>query len=237
MSPKTLPKPPNAGFGRAGRLLAVAGLAAVTAGCMTSRIQQERIASTGIDAGDSLVILARSYHTGNSTEEDFVDCVSKRLQKQHRELKIYDDDQFLDDFYPWFEPRTEPTSTKELPDLLQTKAVSTALAQAGIRYIVWLEGETDYRDGGGGISCAVGPGALGCFGLTWYEEGAVYEASVWDLRSLRSAGRVATDINGMSMIPALVIPVPLVAPTQTTACKRLADQLTVFIDDEAVSGP
>lgn len=220
---------------RIGRAALLALAAAASAGCMTARVEQERTGATGIEEGEAMVILARSYHTGNSTEEDFVDCVSDRLKGQRKELKIYDDDQFLDDFYPYFEPRTEPTSTQELPELLQSEVVSTALAQAGIRYIVWLEGETDFRDGGGGISCAVGPGALGCFGLTWYEEGATYEAAVWDLRSLRSAGRVSTDVNGMSMIPAIVIPVPLVAPTQTTACKRLADQLTVFIDGTAAS--
>lgn len=219
------------------RSTVAAVLALALAGCMTSRIEQERTASTGLEDGESMVVLARSYHTGNSTEEDFVDCVSKQLQKRKRGVNVYDDDQFLDDFYPWFEPRTEPTSAKDLPGLLQAEAVSTALAQAGIRYIVWLEGETDYRDGGGGISCAVGPGAMGCFGLTWYEEGAVYEASVWDLKSLRSAGRVAADVNGMSMIPAVVIPVPLVAPTQTTACKRLAEQLTVFIDGGVAAAP
>ena len=220
------------GVGRAA-VLAVA--AAASAGCMTARIEQERTAATGIESGEAMVILARSYHTGNSTEEDFVDCVSDRLKNKREELKVYDDDQFLDDFYPYFEPRTEPTSAQDLPDLLQSETVSKALAQAGIRYIVWLEGETDFRDGGGGISCAVGPGALGCFGLTWYEEGAVYEAGVWDLKSPRPAGRVSTDVNGMSMIPAIVIPVPLVAPTQTTACKRLADQLTVFIDGTAAA--
>ncbi len=231
-----VPGPDRApGIKGVGRAAVLAVAAAASAGCMTARIEQERTAATGIESGEAMVILARSYHTGNSTEEDFVDCVSDRLKDRREELKIYDDDQFLDDFYPYFEPRTEPTSAQELPDLLQSQTVSTALAQAGIRYIVWLEGETDFRDGGGGISCAVGPGALGCFGLTWYEEGAVYEAAVWDLKSLRSAGRVSTDVNGMSMIPAIVIPVPLVAPTQTTACKRLADQLTVFIDGTAAA--
>lgn len=229
--------PTRRGPSRQVALAALAAWSLAAAGCMTARVDQERTASTGLADGEAMVILARSYHTGNATEEDFVDCVSKRLTRQRKGLSIYDDDEFLDDFYPWFEPRTEPTSASELPDLLQTRAVSTALAEAGIRYIVWLEGETDVTDGGGGISCAVGPGAAGCFGLTWYEEGAIYEASVWDLKSLRSAGRVEADVSGMSMIPAVIIPVPLVAPTQTTACKRLADQLTVFIDDTVVASP
>ena len=214
---------------------AVRALTAVASGvlasaCMTSRIEQERHAATGVADGESMVILARSYHTGNSTEEDFVDCLAKNLSGGRAGFHVYDDDQFLDDFYPWFEPRTEPVSTAQLPDILQTAAVSTALAEAGIRYIVWLEGATDILDGGGGISCAVGAGAIGCFGLTWYENGASYEASVWDLKALRSAGQVSADINGMSMIPAVVVPVPLIAPTQTTACKRLANQLTVFLN-------
>ncbi len=223
--------------GRCARSIFVALACLAAGGCMTSRVEQERMAATGISEGEAMVILARSYHTGNSTESDFVDCVSKRLQRRRDEIRIYDDDQFLDDFYPWFEPRTEPTSASDLPDLLQTRAVSSALAERGIRYIVWLEGETDFTDGGGGISCAVGPGAMGCFGLTWYEDGGSYEAAVWDLKALRSAGRVSADVNGMSMIPALVIPVPLIAPTQTTACKQLAEQLTVFIDGTAVMSP
>ena len=57
-----------------------------------------------------------------------------------------------------------------------------------------------------------------------------YQASVWDLSELESAGTVTTDVSGTSFLPALVIPIPLIARTQTKACKALADQLQLFID-------
>ncbi len=218
---------------RSPRFLALAVACTLASGCMTSRIEQERRTFTGVQEGESMVILARSYHAGHATEANFVDCVHDELVSGSKPFDVYEDDQFLDDFYPHFEPRTAPTSPGDLPDLLQSPPVSKALTEAGIRYLVWVSGDTETLDGGGGISCAVGPGGGGCYGLTWFEKDSEYQATVWDLQQLSSAGRVSADINGMSVIPAVVIPIPLIAPTQTTACKRLADQLRVFLTDTA----
>ena len=218
---------------RSPRLLVLAVACTLVSGCMTSRIEQERRAFTGVQEGESMVILARSYHAGHATEAKFVDCVYEQLSGGPKPFSVYEDDQFLDDFYPHFEPRTAPTSPGDLPDLLQSPPVSKALTEAGIRYLVWVSGDTETLDGGGGISCAVGPGGGGCYGLTWFEKDSEYQATVWDLQQLSSAGRVSADINGMSVIPAVVIPIPLIAPTQTTACKRLASQLRVFLTDTA----
>lgn len=218
---------------RSPRFLALAVACTLASGCMTSRIEQERRTFTGVQEGESMVILARSYHAGHATEANFVDCVHDELASGSKPFDVYEDDQFLDDFYPHFEPRTAPTSPGDLPDLLQSPPVSKALTEAGIRYLVWVSGDTETLDGGGGISCAVGPGGGGCYGLTWFEKDSEYQATVWDLQQLSSAGRVSADINGMSVIPAVVIPIPLIAPTQTTACKRLADQLRVFLTDTA----
>ena len=65
--------------------------------------------------------------------------------------------------------------------------------------------------------------------MMWWEKDSDYEASVWDMKQVASAGMVATDVNGMSFMPAVVVPVPLIAPTQNTACKRLAKQLRMFL--------
>ena len=211
------------------RTVATLAIGATLTGCMTARIEQERQAGTGINTGESIVIMARSYHNGNETEERFVNCVDQRLAKRSTGYNILSDEDFVDAFYPWFEPRTAPVSTEELPRLLSRPGVSQRIAEQGVRYLVWLEGSTETLDGGGGISCTVGAGGGGCFGLTWFEKESDYEATVWDLSGSHTVGQVSADINGMSVIPAVVIPVPLIAPTQTTACKRLADQLESFI--------
>ena len=98
--------------------------------------------------------------------------------------------------------------------------------------IVWLDGDTDRVAGGGSLSCAAGPGGGGCFGFAWGQKDADYNAAVWDLKELESAGTVSTDVSGTSFLPALVVPIPLIARTQTAACKGLADQLRNFISDE-----
>jgi hypothetical protein len=112
--------------------------------------------------------------------------------------------------------------------------VAERIEQNGIRYIVWLDGDTEQTSGGGSLSCAVGPGGGGCFGLTWWEDDASYDASVWDLRQKSDAGSVSASVHGTSMIPALVIPVPLIARTQSAACRDMARELRQFISD---SGP
>ena len=61
------------------------------------------------------------------------------------------------------------------------------------------------------------------------------DATVWDLTGLEDAGTVTADVSGTSFLPAIVIPIPLIARTQAKACKGLADQLKLFIvSDEIV---
>jgi hypothetical protein len=52
---------------------AVAAL--LLSGCITSRVEDARETVTGIEAGESIVILAKSYHLGNETEDKYISCV------------------------------------------------------------------------------------------------------------------------------------------------------------------
>ena len=81
------------------------------------------------------------------------------------------------------------------------------------------------------MSCAVGPGGGGCFGFVWWDTASVYEANIWDLQKARSVGAVSADASGMSYVPALLVPVPLIARTQNAACKGVAEQLGGFFSE------
>ena len=60
--------------------LAILALAALAgSGCMTATIEQSRHTLTGVGDGDSIVVLARSYHNGNNTEGKFIDCIDDQL--------------------------------------------------------------------------------------------------------------------------------------------------------------
>jgi len=213
--------------------IAMAGLAAlILSGCITSRVEDARESVTGIETGESIVMLAKSYHLGNETEDKYIKCIEDALSRGSSGLRVIPHKQFVDSLFPWFEPRTAPAETKGLSRLMERPGVAARIAEQNVRYIVWLDGDTDRVAGGGSLSCAVGPGGGGCFGFAWWQNDADYSAAVWDLKGLQSAGSVTADVSGTSFLPALVVPIPLIARARAAACKGLADQLRTFIVDE-----
>ena len=208
-------------------------LSIILSSCATERIEDIRETSTGILEGEGIVLMARSYHTGNETEASFIKCVSKELGKGDFALRVVPSDEFIDALFPWFEPRTIPFDTKGLPLLMERPGVARKIAEKNVRYVIWVDGDTDKVAGGGSLSCAAGPGGGGCFGFAWWTKDSKYDAAVWDLTALKSAGTVSTDVSGTSYMPAIIIPIPLISRTKTKACKGLADQLKLFINDES----
>ena len=198
-------------------------------GCVTSHVEDARENVTGLKTGESIVIMAKSYHQGNETESDYITCVEKALRSGSKGINVVPHQQFVDELFPWFEPRTVPSDTKGLPILMNRPGVKQAVNDMGVRYIVWLDGDTERVAEGGSLSCAAGPGGGGCFGFAWWQNDADYEATVWDLDDFESAGSITADVSGTSFLPALVVPIPLIARTQTKACKGLASQLHAFI--------
>jgi hypothetical protein len=201
-------------------------------GCVTSRVEDARESETGIGEGEGVVVMAKSYHLGNETEAKYIRCVEKAIGNGAGGLRVIPHQAFIDSLFPWFEPRTAPSETKHLPKLMDYPGVVQQIEKQKVRYIIWLDGDTERVAGGGSLSCAAGPGGGGCFGFAWWQNDADYEASVWDLRDMESAGTVTTDVSGTSFLPALVIPIPLIARTQTKACKSLAGQLQKFISSD-----
>lgn len=217
------------------RLFLVAVIATVLGACITSRVENIREHTTGIAEGEGIVIMAKSYHLGNETEADFITCVGDSVGRGSTGLRVVPHREFVDALFPWFEPRTAPAETKGLPALMSRPKVAEMIREKGVRYVVWLDGDTDKVAGGGSMSCAAGPGGGGCFGFAWWQNDANYEATVWDLEGLEDAGTVSADFSGTSFLPAIVVPIPLIARTQSKACKGLADQLKLFIvADETV---
>lgn len=208
-------------------LLVLVGLSLT--GCVTSRVEDAREKITGLKDGQSVVIMTKSYHQGNETESDYLTCVEKALGRGSSGINVVPHQQFVDNLFPWFEPRTAPADTKGLPKLLARPGVADAVHGMGVRYVVWLDGDTERVAEGGSLSCAAGPGGGGCFGFAWWQNDADYEAAVWDLEGNESAGIVSADVSGTSFLPALVVPIPLIARTQSRACKGLAQQLRAFI--------
>ena len=200
----------------------------ITVGCSTTRIDEEVNSAFTISGDESIVLLSNSYHTGNQTELDFMDCLNDSILKKQDTFEIIPTRQFQNLFYPWFEPSTAPQSIEDLPKILGNELIKDKLAVMRIKYLIKITGETKTNASSGALSCAAGPGGGGCFGFAWWDDTSAYNASVWDLSQETSVGNVSASVTGTSMIPAIIIPIPILARTQSNACDGLSDQIVSF---------
>lgn len=207
-------------------LLACAGLA----GCVTATVQEVRETATAMSTGDSIVVLGRrSQPTAAETELDFISCVADNMGRGQNALNVVNEQQFLDATFPWFEPRIAPLNHTELPTIIKQAPLAERLDEMGLKYLVWIEGSTQRIDSGGSLSCVVGPGGGGCFGFLSWENDSAYEASVWDVETGQAAGKISSEATGMSYMPAVILPIPLIARVRSSACSSLANQLKSFV--------
>jgi hypothetical protein len=214
-------------------LLASLVLLSLLSGCVSSRIEQSRDSTTGIESGEAIVLLGRASYNDKQTEESFTECIAEVLGEGDNPIRLIGQSQFRDDLYPWFEPRTAPTSADELGRLFAEPGVKDRIASVNVRYLAWIDGDTVTIDSGGSMSCTISTFGGGCFGMSYWEEDASYEAAIWDLKTMTSTGQISADANGTSYLAGLIIPVPILARPGNAACKGLANQLRAFIVGES----
>ena len=202
-------------------------------GCVTSRIEQSRDAVTGISSDEAMVLLGRASYNEKQTEESFTDCIADVLNKGDQSIRLIAQQQFKDDLYPWFEPRTAPTSADELGRLFAQPGVKARIDDAKVRYLAWIDGDTVTIDSGGSMSCTISSFGGGCFGMSYWEEDASYEASIWDLKAMTSTGQISADATGTSYLAGVVLPIPILARPGNAACEGLAEQLRSFIQGDS----
>lgn len=206
----------------------------VITGCVQSTIQDIREARSDLRDDQSVVILSRKHKTQGETEDDFIACVADYVANGSGKLSVMHDQDFVDAVFPWFEPRTAPLNMRDLAKIISRPMIATRIREIGVRYLVWIEGTTERSDEAGSMQCAVIAGGVpACFGFLSWENGSDYEASIWDVTKGITVGRISSESVGTSFIPAVVVPIPFIAPVRQQACTNLADQLKQFIDSEA----
>ncbi|MCA0901583.1 hypothetical protein [Microbulbifer agarilyticus] len=208
-------------------LLAAAALS--VGGCTTVVIDEYRRSTGELAVGDSVVILGRRHSSEYETEPDLIDCVGDTLHSPESGVNIIPEQQFVDALYPWFEPRKAPMHIKSLSKLMDIPDVRDRMEQYGVKYIVWIDGSTETTSSAGSIGCSISTAGAGCFGFGTWDKESDYEASVWDFRDQELSGKISADAQGTSYMPAIVVPIPLIARVQNNACKGMAAQLREFL--------
>jgi hypothetical protein len=152
--------------------------------------------------------------------------------RKDKTIRVMDELDFLNELYPWFEPRTAPLHPGHIENMIQHDAVRNKAEELNLEYMIWVDGNTIRTDGAGSMACGIGPGGAGCFGFgTWSNE-SDYEAVIWDFTDRAEVGRLSTSASGQSYMPAVVVPIPIIAPVQGTACDGIGDQLVEFLSSQ-----
>ena len=207
-----------------------AGVLALCGGCgVQSTVQELRQAPTDL-GDDAIVILSRKHKTQGETEDEFVSCVSGAVNSGAGAVPVLTEQDFMDATFPWFEPRTAPLNMQDLAEVLGRPLIGARIREIGVRYLVWIEGTTQRSDESGTLQCTVVTGGIpACFGFLSWENGASYEASVWDVREGTVVGSLSSEASGTSFVPAVVVPLPFIARVQQKACSNLSEQLKAFL--------
>ena len=200
--------------------------------CSTSTIIDEfRETNLDLDLSDSeqVVVMGRRHAGEYETEPEFIDCIGNRLANGGK-VSVIPEHQFLDSFYPWFEPRVAPLKLKRMAAMLNDPLIAERVNILSVRYLIWVDGRTETTEKNGTISCAISPGGGGCFGFSSWDKSSNYEATVWDLKQLDEEGRVKVSTEGSSYVLAVVAPIPFIAQVQGDACIGIGDRLKGFFN-------
>lgn len=210
-----------------GMLLAI--VVALT-GCVNATVDEMTFLEPTEGIGDrSVVILGRRHAPDYETEFEFIECIGDHIRTGDPSITVIRERQFLDTLYPWFEPRTAPLRTEDIDTLLAEAPVAQELSALKLEYMIWVDGTTVETNSSGSMTCGVGPGGAGCFGFGTWGEASDYEATIWDVSDRAEVGRIAANTSGQSYMPAVVVPIPIIAPVQGTACDSLGDQLLKYL--------
>ncbi|MEZ5528751.1 MAG: hypothetical protein R3E57_02225 [Porticoccaceae bacterium] len=214
---------------RQGLLCAMLILPLLSACSTSTHIDEFRMSSKQLDlnGGEKVVVMGRRHAGEYETEPDFIDCIGGKLAGGGQ-VPVVPEQQFLDSFYPWFEPRTAPLGLRRMGKMLEDPLIAERLQQVGIRYMIWVDGNTETTEKNGAVSCAIGPGGGGCFGFATWDKASNYEAIIWDLKKLDEKGRVKVDTKGSSYLLAVGAPIPFIAQVQGEACEGIGKRLQGF---------
>jgi hypothetical protein len=197
--------------------------------CSSTTIDEYRQGETGISFDDKIVVLGRRVDPNYLTSHEFINCIREGIENNEVPISVVNQKEFVKNMGGYFSARHAPSSISSFRERMDNPHFETLIEKSGVRYIVWVDGTTIKSDQKANMSCSITPGGGGCFGFMTWEDTSDFQTEVWDVNSRSLVGSISTDANGQSYVPALVVPLPLLARVESNACERLAIQLNNFI--------
>jgi hypothetical protein len=195
-----------------------------TAGVHETQLLPFRSRQSGTTQGVGKVLLLPDLYTWRYTDNvKPMECAGDRLRSYQPPIDVVAVDNSVRwEFFPWLEPSTAPKSSEALREWLSYPAVQDKMRELGVRYLLSFHGGTKTETPGGGIFCGGGYGGGGCLGYAWGKRESAFDANLIELRDPATAVELSARESSGVYIPAFILPIPFLAPTESVACDRLA---------------
>ena len=174
-------------------------------------------------AANTLVILPDLEHWEHTDNAHPMGCIGPTLGHMHPALAVSTlEERTRMLFFPWLEPVTAPVGVDALNAFLADPVIHARFRALGIRHLLAYEGGTETNFDSGGIICGAGMGGGGCFGLSWGEKVSEFNVQLFDLDSIEKPIPLHVRESGKTVMPAFILPIPLIPATEGIACEALA---------------
>ncbi len=211
------------------------GLCLTIVACSTVRIEENRLETTVLGNTETIAVLGRRHASSYNTEYDLVSCVANDVGRHG--ARVIAEDELSDMLYPWLEPRIAPIKIEAMLYMMNRPKVREQLEAMNLRYVVWVDGSTETTNQSGSVSCAIAPGFVGCYGMGIWTNESDYDVSIWDIQEMREINQITVNAEGTSYLPAIVVPIPLIARVQASACAGIAKQVSTYFRGETGETP
>ena len=85
-------------------------------GCVNATVDEMTYNEPTAGIGESsVVILGRRHAPDYDTEFDFIECIGDHIHSGDPSIEVINELAFINELYPWFEPRTAPCSPVHRP--------------------------------------------------------------------------------------------------------------------------
>ena len=171
---------------------------------------------------------------GNTFVRSLRTCLLKKIADDCPQTRLVSEDGVRDAFFPLMEPGTQPETAEAFAALLARADVKGRL-QKRLDFLIAFSGGTE-KDVRGGVLCGAGYGGGGCFGLAWINKETRIDVVIWDIDHAESVEAPTTLVEGTTWVPALLLPIPIVAITEAEACSDMGRQIVDFIGTRTKGG-
>lgn len=164
-------------------------------------------------------------------DDEWLSCIESGMRDGAQTMRFIGFEPFRDAAFPWFEPSIEqPATPKAWAERLSNPLIAHGAVELGVRYALLVGGNTENGPGNGSLACSIAPGGAGCFGYTSGTRHTGLQLTLVDFARRELVGNIDISENGTYTWIGLVVPIPIIDPTETEACRKASAEVRQLLE-------